>query len=128
MAVTISQLVRTPRKKQKKKSSTTALLACSQRQGTVKQIKKRTPKKPNSALRTVVRVELTSGYTVNAYVPGEGEHKLQEHSVVLVRGGTIPDLPGVKYQVIRGVQDANSVENRKQGRSRYGTKSTKSDE
>lgn len=122
---TISQLIKKSRKKQKKKSSTLALENAPQRKAICKRIKAVTPKKPNSALRKVGSVELTTGKRVNAYIPGEGEHKLQEHSVVLVQGGTVPDLPGVKYKIIRGTEDANGVEKRKQGRSRYGTKKQK---
>ena len=122
---TISQLVKNSRKKQKKKSSTLALQGSPQRKAICKRIKAVTPKKPNSALRKVGVVELTTGKRVNAYIPGEGEHKLQEHSLVLVQGGTVPDLPGVKYKIIRGTEDAHGVDKRKQGRSRYGTKRKK---
>ena len=95
-----------------------------QKRGVCLQVKTMTPKKPNSALRKIARVRLTNGMEVTAYIPGEG-HELQEHSVVLIRGGRVPDLPGVRYHIIRGALDATGVNNRKQGRSRYGTKRTK---
>ena len=97
---------------------------CPQRRGVCVQVKTMTPKKPNSALRKVARVRLTNGIEVTAYIPGEG-HTLQEHSVVLIRGGRVPDLPGVRYHVIRGTLDTTGVENRKQGRSKYGSKGSK---
>ena len=121
---TINQLVRKGRTPQRKKSKSPALVACPQRRGVCTVVKTQTPKKPNSALRKVARVRLTSGYEVTAYIPGEG-HNLQEHSVVLIRGGRVKDLPGVRYHIIRGALDASGVENRKQGRSLYGVKRPK---
>ncbi|AEA34338.1 30S ribosomal protein S12 [Hippea maritima] len=121
---TINQLVRKGRKKVKAKKKTLALQACPQRRGVCTRVYTTTPKKPNSALRKVARVKLTSGYEVTAYIPGEG-HNLQEHSIVLVRGGRVKDLPGVRYHIIRGALDAAGVEGRKQGRSKYGTKKPK---
>ncbi len=118
---TIQQLVRRGRKRHLAKSKSPALVACPQRKGICEQVTTKQPKKPNSALRKVARVRLTSGYTVNAYIPGEG-HNLQEHAVVLLRGGLVPDLPGVRYHVVRGILDSAGVEGRKQGRSRYGAK------
>lgn len=118
---TINQLVRKGRVKQFKKTKSPALGACPQRRGVCLLVKTMTPKKPNSALRKVARVRLTNGYEVTAYVPGEG-HNLQEHSVVLLRGGRVPDLPGVRYHVVRGALDSQGVEDRKRGRSKYGTK------
>ena len=121
---TINQLVRKGRKKIKKKVKCPALVGCPQRRGVCLQVKTMTPKKPNSALRKVARVRLTSGYEVNAYIPGEG-HNLQEHSVVLVRGGRVADLPGVRYHVVRGSLDSLGVDGRKRGRSKYGVKRQK---
>jgi len=121
---TISQLVRKGRKKVKTKKKTLALQGCPQRRGVCTRVYTTTPKKPNSALRKVARVKLTTGYEVTAYIPGEG-HNLQEHSIVLVRGGRVKDLPGVRYHIIRGALDAAGVEGRKQGRSKYGTKKPK---
>jgi small subunit ribosomal protein S12 len=136
---TINQLVRKGRKRLKKKSKAPALRftlnslkgksvrgskGSPQKRGVCLQVKTVTPKKPNSALRKVARVRLTNGIEVTAYIPGEG-HSLQEHSVVLIRGGRVPDLPGVRYHIIRGALDATGVENRRQGRSRYGTKKPK---
>ncbi|WP_025270586.1 30S ribosomal protein S12 [Hippea sp. KM1] len=121
---TINQLVRKGRKKVKAKKKTLALQGCPQRRGVCTRVYTTTPKKPNSALRKVARVKLTSGYEVTAYIPGEG-HNLQEHSIVLVRGGRVKDLPGVRYHIIRGALDAAGVEGRKQGRSKYGTKKPK---
>jgi len=136
---TINQLVRKGRKKLKKKAKAPALRftlnslkgksergnkGSPQKRGVCLQVKTVTPKKPNSALRKVARVRLTNGIEVTAYIPGEG-HSLQEHSVVLIRGGRVPDLPGVRYHIIRGALDATGVENRRQGRSRYGTKKPK---
>lgn len=118
---TINQLVRKGRVKQFKKRKSPALGACPQRRGVCLLVKTMTPKKPNSALRKVARVRLTNGYEVTAYIPGEG-HNLQEHSVVLLRGGRVPDLPGVRYHVVRGALDSQGVEDRKRGRSKYGTK------
>ena len=121
---TISQLVRKGRKKQVKKSKSAALVNCPQRKGVCTRVYTTTPKKPNSALRKVARVRLTSGFEVSAYIPGEG-HNLQEHSIVYVRGGRVKDLPGVRYHIVRGAADTQGVEGRKQGRSKYGTKKTK---
>jgi small subunit ribosomal protein S12 len=136
---TISQLVRKGRKRVKRKAKAPALLftyntlkgriergrkGSPQKRGVCLQVKTVTPKKPNSALRKVARVRLSNGIEVTAYIPGEG-HTLQEHSVVLVRGGRVPDLPGVRYHIVRGALDSTGVENRRQGRSRYGTKKPK---
>ncbi len=118
---TINQLVRKGRKKITKRKKTPALLRCPQRRGVCTRVYTTTPKKPNSALRKVARVRLTSGFEVTCYIPGEG-HNLQEHSIVLVRGGRVKDLPGVRYHIVRGVLDTGGVEGRKQGRSLYGTK------
>ena len=118
---TIAQLVRKGRASKQTKTKTPALRGAPQRRGVCTRVFTHTPKKPNSALRKVARVRLTSGYEVTAYIPGEG-HNLQEHSIVLVRGGRVRDLPGVRYKVIRGTLDASAVRNRKQGRSRYGSK------
>ncbi len=118
---TIQQLVRDGRKKKKKKVKTAGLAGAPQRRGVCTRVYTVSPKKPNSALRKVCRVRLSSGMEVTAYIPGEG-HNLQEHSIVLVRGGRVRDLPGVRYKVVRGALDAASVQNRKQARSRYGTK------
>ena len=116
---TISQLVRKGRKKQIKKSKSAALVNCPQRKGVCTRVYTTTPKKPNSALRKVARVRLTSGFEVSAYIGGEG-HNLQEHSIVVVRGGRVKDLPGVRYHIVRGTADTQGVEGRKQGRSKYG--------
>lgn len=135
---TVNQLVRKGRKSVSKKSKTPALRfnynalknrmvrekGAPQKRGVCIQVKTATPKKPNSALRKIARVRLSNGMEVTAYIPGEG-HELQEHSVVLIRGGRVPDLPGVRYHIVRGALDANGVENRRQGRSKYGTKRTK---
>lgn len=118
---TVQQLVRQGRKPKVKKSKTLGLAGSPQRRGVCTRVYTVTPKKPNSALRKVCRVRLTSGMEVTAYIPGEG-HNLQEHSIVLVRGGRVKDLPGVRYKVIRGALDASGVDGRKQSRSRYGTK------
>ncbi len=118
---TINQLVRKGRKKIIKKSKAPALVSCPQRRGVCLQVKTMTPKKPNSALRKVARVRLTTGIEVTAYIGGEG-HNLQEHSVVLVRGGRVKDLPGVRYHVVRGTLDCLGVDGRKRGRSKYGAK------
>jgi small subunit ribosomal protein S12 len=122
---TINQLVRHGREKVKKKSKSPALTLCPQRRGVCVRVYTTTPKKPNSALRKVARVRLTNGYEVTSYIPGEG-HNLQEHSVVLVRGGRVKDLPGVRYHIVRGALDAGGVQNRKKSRSKYGTKKPKS--
>ncbi len=121
---TINQLVRNPRKKQIKKTKSPALTVCPQKRGVCVRVYTTTPKNPNSALRKVARVRLTNKQEVIAYIPGEG-HNLQEHAVVLLRGGRVKDLPGVRYQIIRGTFDTQGVQDRKQGRSRYGTKRPK---
>ena len=118
---TINQLVRKGRAKISRKAATPALASSPQRRGVCVRVYTSTPKKPNSALRKVARVRLTSGYEVTSYIPGVG-HNLQEHSVVLVRGGRVKDLPGVRYHIIRGTLDAVGVQDRKQGRSKYGAK------
>lgn len=120
---TINQLVRKGRQDKKKKTKTPALQGCPQRRGVCTQVKTSTPKKPNSALRKIARVRLTNGVEVTSYIPGIG-HNLQEHSIVLIRGGRAKDLPGVRYRIIRGSLDAAGVVDRKQSRSRYGTKKT----
>ncbi|GAB4568596.1 MAG: 30S ribosomal protein S12 [Haliangiales bacterium] len=121
---TINQLVRKGRKKVKKKGTAPALRACPQKRGVCVRVYTSTPKKPNSALRKVARVRLSNGIEVTSYIPGEG-HNLQEHSVVLIRGGRVKDLPGVRYHIVRGTLDTTGVANRKQGRSKYGTKRPK---
>jgi len=121
---TISQLLRKDRELQKVKSKSLALKKCPQRRGVCVQVRTMTPKKPNSALRKVARVRLTSGFEVSAYIPGEG-HNLQEHSIVLVRGGRVKDLPGVRYHIVRGTLDTQGVNNRKRSRSKYGAKRPK---
>ena len=118
---TINQLVRKGRVVQRSRPKHPALHGCPQKKGVCLQVKIMTPKKPNSALRKVARVRLTSGMEVTAYIPGEG-HNLQEHSIVLVRGGRVKDLPGVRYKIIRGTLDTSGVRGRKQARSRYGAK------
>lgn len=136
---TVNQLVRKGRKKLSKKTKTPALRfnynalknkmirekGSPQKRGVCVEVKTATPKKPNSALRKIARVRLTNGLEVTAYIPGEG-HELQEHSVVLIRGGRVPDLPGVRYHIVRGTLDTAGVANRRQGRSKYGAKRTKS--
>ncbi|MFT6765617.1 MAG: small subunit ribosomal protein S12 [Alteromonas naphthalenivorans] len=121
---TINQLCRFGRKKIKEKSKSPALKGCPQMRGVCTRVFTTTPKKPNSALRKVARVKLSTGIEVTAYIPGEG-HNLQEHSVVLIRGGKVKDLPGVKYHIVRGALDTAGVENRNQSRSKYGTKRPK---
>ncbi len=121
---TINQLVRKGRKKVVVKSKSRALASCPQRRGVCTRVYTTTPKKPNSALRKVAKVRLTNGIEVIAYIPGEG-HNLQEHSIVLVRGGRVKDLPGVRYTIVRGAQDTAGVANRKKSRSQYGTKAPK---
>lgn len=121
---TINQLIRTGRTNRRKKTTAPALKSCPQKRGVCVRVYTTTPKKPNSALRKVARVRLTHGMEVTAYIPGEG-HNLQEHSVVLVRGGRVKDLPGVRYHIIRGALDSVGVNNRRQGRSKYGTKRPK---
>ncbi|HBA83545.1 MAG TPA: 30S ribosomal protein S12 [Verrucomicrobia bacterium] len=121
---TINQLVRIGRKETKAKKKSPALTGCPQRRGVCLLVKTQTPKKPNSALRKVARVRLTNGEEVTAYIPGEG-HNLQEHSMVLVRGGRVKDLPGVRYHIVRGTLDCLGVDKRKRGRSKYGAKRPK---
>lgn len=121
---TINQLVRKPRKIEREKSNVPHLEACPQRRGVCTRVYTTTPKKPNSALRKVARVRLTNGQEVTAYIGGEG-HNLQEHSVVLIRGGRVKDLPGVRYHVVRGSLDTSGVNDRRRGRSKYGTKKPK---
>ncbi|AID37340.1 30S ribosomal protein S12 [Candidatus Walczuchella monophlebidarum] len=123
---TIQQLIRKKREIFKKKSKSPALNSCPQRRGVCIRVYTTTPKKPNSAMRKVARVRLTNGKEVNAYIPGEG-HNLQEHSIVLVRGGRVKDLPGVRYHILRGAIDTAGVKDRKQARSKYGTKSDKNE-
>ena len=121
---TISQLIRAGRKLKRKKTKSPALKACPQRRGVCLQVRTMTPKKPNSALRKISKVRLTTGIEVTAYIPGEG-HNLQEHSIVLVRGGRVKDLPGVRYHIVRGTLDASGVNQRKRSRSKYGAKMPK---
>lgn len=121
---TISQLIRKGRKKFRKKSKSPALKRCPQKRGVCVQVKTQTPKKPNSALRKVARVRLARGIEVTSYIPGEG-HNLQEHSIVLVRGGRVKDLPGVRYHIVRGTLDSAGVADRKKSRSKYGAKRPK---
>ena len=121
---TINQLVRKSRKLQVKRNKVPALEACPQKRGVCTRVYTTTPKKPNSALRKVARVRLTNGFEVTSYIPGEG-HNLQEHSVVMIRGGRVKDLPGVRYHIIRGTLDTQGVANRKQARSLYGAKRPK---
>ena len=118
---TINQLIRKPRGEKPKRNKVPALQECPQKRAVCTRVYTTTPKKPNSALRKVAKVRLTNGYEVVSYIPGEG-HNLQEHSVVLIRGGRVKDLPGVRYKIIRGALDASGVANRKQARSRYGAK------
>ncbi len=122
---TINQLVRKPRKRKVKKTDVPALEACPQRRAVCTRVYTTTPKKPNSAMRKVCRTRMTNGFEVTAYIGGEG-HNLQEHSVVLIRGGRVKDLPGVRYHVVRGSLDTQGVNDRRQGRSKYGTKRPKS--
>ena len=121
---TINQLDRKGRKRVKAKSKSPVLDRCPQRKGVCLQVKTMTPKKPNSALRKIARVRLTNGKEVTVYIPGEG-HNLQEHSIVLIRGGRVRDLPGVRYHVLRGCEDASGVDERRRSRSKYGTKRPK---
>ena len=121
---TIQQLVRSGRKSLQEKGKSPALLGCPQRRGVCVRVYTTTPKKPNSAMRKVARVRLTNGREVNCYIPGEG-HNLQEHSIVLVRGGRVKDLPGVRYHIVRGTLDTGGVTDRKQRRSKYGVKRPK---
>ena len=122
---TVNQLVRKSREKVSKRNKVPALKACPQKRGVCLRVYTTTPKKPNSALRKVARVKLTNGQEVTAYIPGEG-HNLQEHSVVLIRGGRVKDLPGVRYHIIRGTLDTQGLEKRRQRRSKYGAKRPKS--
>jgi len=121
---TINQLIRNPRTPQKAKSKVPALAQCPQKRGVCTRVYTTTPKKPNSALRKVARVRLTNGFEVSSYIGGEG-HNLQEHSVVLIRGGRVKDLPGVRYHMVRGALDTQGVKDRKQARSKYGAKRAK---
>jgi small subunit ribosomal protein S12 len=121
---TLNQLVRKGRKQATKKSKCPALKGCPQKRGVCTRVYTTTPKKPNSALRKVARVRLTNGFEVTAYIPGEG-HNLQEHSIVLIRGGRVKDLPGVRYHIVRGALDTSGVEGRNQRRSKYGAKRPK---
>ena len=121
---TINQLVRKPRSAEKKRIKAPAMESCPQKRGVCTRVHTTTPKKPNSALRKVARIRLTNGYEVTGYIPGEG-HNLQEHSVVMIRGGRVKDLPGVRYHIVRGTLDTQGVKNRKQNRSKYGTKRPK---
>ena len=121
---TINQLIANGREPSAKRNKVPALQGCPQKRGVCTRVYTTTPKKPNSALRKVAKVRLTNGYEVVSYIPGEG-HNLQEHSVVLIRGGRVKDLPGVRYHVVRGTLDATGVANRKQGRSKYGAKRPK---
>ena len=121
---TVNQLVRKPRRDKRVKTKSPAMTGCPQKRGGCVRVYTTTPKKPNSALRKVARVRLTNGFEVIAYIPGEG-HNLQEHSVVMLRGGRVPDLPGVRYHIIRGVLDTQGIKDRKVRRSKYGTKKGK---
>jgi len=121
---TINQLIRAAREKKRRKVTAPALEGCPQKRGVCVQVKTTTPKKPNSALRKVARVRLSNGYEVNTYIPGVG-HNLQEHSVVLIRGGRVKDLPGVRYHVVRGTLDSIGVQDRRRSRSKYGAKKPK---
>ena len=121
---TLNQLVRQGRKEIIKKGKAPALKSCPQKRGVCTRVYTTTPKKPNSALRKVARVRLTNGFEVTAYIPGEG-HNLQEHSIVMLRGGRVKDLPGVRYHIVRGAYDTSGVEDRKNGRSKYGVKRKK---
>ncbi len=121
---TIQQLIRIRRNLKNKKGKSPALTSCPQRRGVCLQVRTMTPKKPNSALRKIARVRLSNGVEVTSYIPGEG-HNLQEHSIVLVRGGRVKDLPGVRYHIVRGTLDTAGVANRKKSRSKYGSKSDK---
>ena len=121
---TVNQLIRKPRVKQVSKNKVPAMEHCPQKRGVCTKVYTTTPKKPNSALRKVARVKLTNGFEVIAYIPGEG-HNLQEHSVVVIRGGRVKDLPGVRYHIVRGCLDTQGVKNRKQARSKYGAQKPK---
>ncbi len=121
---TVNQLIRKPRRSKPRRNKVPALESCPQRRGVCTRVYTTTPKKPNSALRKVAKVRLTNGFEVVSYIPGEG-HNLQEHSVVLIRGGRVKDLPGVRYHILRGVLDTQGVKERRQGRSKYGAKRPK---
>lgn len=121
---TINQLLRKPRQDRVPRNKAPALEHCPQKRGVCTRVSTTTPKKPNSALRKIARIRLTNGFEVTGYIPGEG-HNLQEHSVVLIRGGRVPDLPGVRYHIVRGALDTQGVKNRKQRRSKYGAKKPK---
>jgi small subunit ribosomal protein S12 len=121
---TINQLIRKPRRTVAARNKVPAMQACPQKRGVCTRVTTTTPKKPNSALRKIARIRLTNGFEVTGYIPGEG-HNLQEHSVVLIRGGRVPDLPGVRYHIIRGTLDTQGVQKRRQGRSKYGAKRPK---
>lgn len=121
---TINQLIRKSRAQKEERNKVPALQSCPQKRGVCMRVFTTSPKKPNSAMRKVARIRLTNGYEVTGYIPGEG-HNLQEHSVVLIRGGRVKDLPGVRYHIVRGALDTQAVKNRKQGRSKYGAKRPK---
>ena len=121
---TINQLIRKPRETRPVRNKVPAMQACPQKRGVCTRVTTTTPKKPNSALRKIARIRLTNGFEVTGYIPGEG-HNLQEHSVVMIRGGRVPDLPGVRYHIIRGTLDTQGVQKRRQGRSKYGAKRPK---
>lgn len=121
---TINQLIRKPRKDMAARNNVPAMQRCPQKRGVCTRVTTTTPKKPNSAMRKIARVRLTNGYEVTAYIPGEG-HNLQEHSVVMIRGGRVKDLPGVRYHIIRGTLDTQGVKDRRRGRSKYGVKRPK---
>lgn len=121
---TINQLIRKPRRDAVARNKVPAMQACPHKRGVCTRVTTTTPKKPNSALRKIARIRLTNGFEVTGYIPGEG-HNLQEHSVVMIRGGRVPDLPGVRYHIVRGTLDTQGVQSRKQGRSKYGTKRPK---
>lgn len=121
---TINQLIRKPRQSKKVRTKSPALEQCPQKRGVCTRVTTKTPRKPNSALRKIARIRLTNGFEVTGYIPGEG-HNLQEHSIVMIRGGRVPDLPGVRYHIIRGTLDTQGVQDRKQGRSKYGAKRPK---
>ncbi len=121
---TVNQLIRKPRKPRRARNKVPALAACPQKRGVCTRVYTTTPKKPNSALRKVARVRLTNGFEVTSYIPGEG-HNLQEHSVVMIRGGRVKDLPGVRYHIIRGTLDTQGIAQRRQSRSKYGAKRPK---
>ena len=121
---TVNQLVRNGRRRKRRRSKSPVLQSCPQKRGVCLLVRTMTPKKPNSALRKIARVRLSNGKEITAYIPGEG-HNIQEHSIVLVRGGRVRDLPGVRYHIVRGTRDSQGVEGRRQGRSKYGTKAAK---